>query len=140
MPGNRIEISRILDIIHRLRSGNSQTSICTDVGVTSKTVIRYRLIGEKFGWLSLERACPDTAEVEDKIRGIDSVIIEKYEKPILAPYKDIIMDWIIMEFTATKIHQLLNNKYGVEVGYTNVKRFCCKLKHDPDELGDYFGG
>lgn len=134
--GDRIELSRIVDIIQRLWSGKSQANVCRDVGVTTRTVYKYHRMAEAAGWLSSERSCPEAAEIDEKIRAIDSLRVLKYSKPVLTPYKDIIMEWLVMKIPLKKIHELLIEKYDMKVSYSNVQKFCYRLKNDSPEISN----
>ncbi len=134
MTGERIEFTRIVDIIHRLWRGQSQASISRDVGVTTRTVTKYKCMAKAAGWFSPESPCPDSAEIEKEIQEIDSARIEKYSKPVLTPYKNIITKWLAMKIPLIAIRILLIEKHGVKVSYGNVQRFCYRLKNDQAEL------
>lgn len=137
MTGDRIELNRIVNIIQQLWSGKSQAGVCRDVGVTTRTVSKYHRMAGAAGWLSPEKPCPDTAEIEKEIRKIDSARTEKYSKPVLAPYKSIITKWLLMKIPLVAIRVLLIKKYGVTVSYANVQKFCYRLKKEQAELSNH---
>ncbi|MCD4707279.1 MAG: hypothetical protein K8S62_06040 [Candidatus Sabulitectum sp.] len=137
-PGERIPLSRIVDIIQRLRDGESQASVSRNAGTTTDTVRKYSLMARASGWLSPENPCPGAAEIEEKIEQIDSARIAKYETPILLQHKDIIMHWLIAGHNSVSIRQLLIEERDLTVSFETVQKFCIYMRDNPVELKEYY--
>ena len=59
----RIHMREIMDIINRLRSGESERAISEDLGLIRVTVNRYRQLAEDKGFLNPAVALPQPSEV-----------------------------------------------------------------------------
>ena len=59
----RIHMREIMDIINRLRSGESERAISEDLGHSRVTVNRYRQLAEDKGFLNPAVALPQPSEV-----------------------------------------------------------------------------
>lgn len=136
--GERIPLGRIVDIIQRLREGESLSSTSRNAGTSVSTVKRYYNLASESGWLSPENPCPGAAEIKERIEQIDSARIAKYETPILLPHKDIIMHWLIAGHNTASIRQLLIEERELTVSYETVQKFCIYMRHNPVELKEYY--
>jgi transposase-like protein len=59
----RLSVQIIVDIVYRLRAGQSVRAICRDLGHSRRTVRRYRKLAAAKGYLDPSRPLPDPAEV-----------------------------------------------------------------------------
>jgi len=59
----RLSVHLIVDIVYRLRAGQSVRAICRDLGHYRGTVRRYRNLAKKRGYLDPARPLPEPGEV-----------------------------------------------------------------------------
>ncbi len=59
----RLSVHLIVDIVYRLRRGQSVRAICRDLGPSRVTVRRYQELARQHGYLDPARPLPEAAEV-----------------------------------------------------------------------------
>ncbi|MCK5787218.1 MAG: IS21 family transposase [Candidatus Sabulitectum sp.] len=128
---SRIHVNDVIDIIYRLRNGQSQRLISKETGIGRKTIRKYFLVSEKNGWLSLEVPLPELDLVSEKLSERKSEQIDKNQKSSLEPYREVITDWLKEKYNRKRILHLLRSNFDMVVSYDTVKRYCRYLLDNP---------
>ncbi len=129
----RIHVNKILDIVYRLRFGQSQRSIAQDTGVSRTTIKKYLLLAKKEGWLSLDVPLPSIEEIGEAIFASENRVKSKYQQSPLSSQEDVITKWMEKHYTKKRMRELLAENYDIKISYTGIKRFCNRLKNKPSE-------
>jgi hypothetical protein len=86
----RIHMREIVDIINRLRNGDSERAISDDLGNSRVTVSRYRRLAQDNGFLDPSLPLPQASEVLEALGPPDN-------KPRIAstisPFAELVMKW-----------------------------------------------
>ena len=119
----RLRVQIILDIIHRLRAGQSQRSIVKDLGYARETVRRYAKWADERGYLNPASPLPKLEELQSEL----PPSARKSNISTVEPYRDVVMKLVDQGVEMVAIHNRLSRNYGYTGSYTSVRRFVAKL-------------
>jgi transposase len=122
----RLSVQLIVDIVYRLRRGQSVRVIGRDLGHSRATIRRYRNLAKQHGYLDRSRPLPEAAEVLAQLgpalapasRTVSSV----------APYREVVETLLTQGIETVAIHQRLVRHHGYRGSYSSVLRFVHHLR------------
>lgn len=117
----RLSVHLIVDIVYRLRRGQSVRAICRDLGHSRVTVRRYQQLARQQGYLDPSRPLPEATEILDQLRRVltpPSSTISSVE-----PYREVVEKLLEQGVEMVAIHQRLVRHHGYTGSYTSVRRF-----------------
>ncbi len=119
----RLRVQIVLDIIYRLRAGQSQRAIVRDLGYARDTVRRYAKWAEQMGYLKPMAALP-------KLEDLQVELPAPYRKSNISsvePYRDVVKAFLDLGVEMVAIHNRLKKNHGYTGSYTSVRRFVAGL-------------
>jgi len=119
----RLRVQIIVDIIYRLRAGQSQRAIVRDLGYARDTVRRYARWAERMGYLDPSSALP---KLEDLQVGLPAPY-RKSNISSVEPYRDVVKAFLDQGVEMVAIHNRLKRNHGYTGSYTSVRRFVAGL-------------
>jgi transposase len=122
----RLSVQLIVDIVYRLRRGQSVRAIGRDLGHSRATIRRYRNLAKQHGYLDRSRPLPEAAEVLAQLgpalapasRTVSSV----------EPYREVVETLLTQGIETVAIHQRLVRHHGYRGSYSSVLRFVHHLR------------
>jgi transposase len=121
----RLKVQLVEEIIHRLRSGQSERSIVADLGVARGTIRRYRQWAKEQGFLDTARPMPSP---EDYTSGPFAIRERSSNVSSVEPFRAIVKAQLDAGAEAKAIHQRLRNYHGYKGDYSSVRRFVRRLR------------
>lgn len=116
----RIHMNHLLDLIHRLRAGESERRIAKDLGISRPTVHKYRELAEAHGYLKPGSPMPDAATLR-------AVLGPGPQPPRRAssvePHRDLVQRLIDQKVEMIAIYQQLCDDHEYTGSYSAVRRF-----------------
>ena len=120
----RIHMNHLLDLIHRLRAGESERRIARDLGLSRPTVHKYRELAEAHGYLKPGSPMPDAATLR-AVLGPDPQPPRRVSS--VEPYRDLVQRLVDQQVEMTAIYQQLRDDYEYTGSYSAVRRFVHQL-------------
>jgi len=118
------------DLVHRVRSGESDRRIARDLGISRTTVRKYREWADTQGYLRLDRPIPDNATLAAALgpgpqppRATSSV----------EPYREIVQRLLDQGVEMTAIWQRLQDDHSYTGSYSSVRRYVHRLRPSEPE-------
>ena len=120
------------DLIHRLRSGESQRRIAKDLNISRPTVHKYQVLAEAQGYLQPDSAMPDDATL---MAALGPGPQPPSAPSSLEPYRETVQHLLDQRVEMTAILQRLRENYGYTGSYSSVRRFVHRLRpRQPDAV------
>ena len=124
MARRTIHMNEMAEIIYQWHQGNTIKGIRRSLGFDRKTIRKHIMMAQKLG---VRRGEPISDE-QELIKGLRlfsrSHLFETPAMDSIAPYRDQIQSWLEQkEVTAKQIWRLLRENYGLQVGYSSLKRY-----------------
>ena len=126
----RLHMNYLRDLIHRVRSGESDRRIARDLGISRTTVRKYREWADTQGYLQLDRPIPDDATLAAALgpgpqppRAASSV----------EPYREIVQRLLDQGVEMTAIWQRLQDDHSYTGSYSSVRRYVHRLRPSEPE-------
>jgi len=122
----RLSVHLIVDIVYRLRAGQSVRAICRDLGRSRRTVRRYRKLAAAKGYLDPSRPLPEAAEVLAHLGPVCSAPSSNVSS--VEPYREVVQSLLNQGVEMVAIHQRLVRHHGYCGSYSSVRRFVHHLR------------
>jgi transposase len=119
----RLRVQIVLDIIYRLRAGQSQRAIVRDLCYARDTVRRYAKWAEQMGYLEPTSTLP-------KLEDLQVELPAPYRKSNISsvdPYREVVKALLDQGVEMVAIHRRLVRNHGYTGSYTSVRRFVANL-------------
>src|ERR1700682_6243721 len=100
----RLHMQEIIDIVFRLRKGQSQRTIAAALGYHRATVRRYYEIAEQRGYLKPGAPFPGAAEL---VAALGEPILPPRPASSVEPYAGLVEPWLESGVEVRAIHRLL---------------------------------
>jgi len=123
----RLSVHLIVDIVYRLRAGQSVRAICRDLGHARRTVRRYRKLAVAKGYLDASRPLPDPTEVLAGLKMVSSSPPTSNTSTV-EPYRGVVQGLLTQGVEMVAIHQRLVRHHGYGGSYSSVRRFVHHLR------------
>lgn len=122
----RLSVHSIVDIVYRLRRGQSVRAICRDLGHSRGTVRRYRELAKRRGYLDPSRPLPEPGEVLAQLEPALSAPGSNVSG--VEPYREVVAGLLEQGVEMVAIHQRLGRHHGYQGSYSSVRRFVRRLR------------
>lgn len=123
----RLHMNYLRDLIHRLRSGESERQIARDLDISRVTVHKYRVLAEAAGFLRPEVGMPDDAALSATL----GTAPQPPQIPSnVTPYGEVVEHLLDQGVEMTAIFQRLRDDHGYTGSYSAVRRYVHRL-HPP---------
>jgi transposase len=113
------------ELVHRLRMGESDRAIASDMHIGRNTVSKYRHLSEKHGYLN-----PDTELPEVKV--LAAVLGPAPQPPrtvsTVLPYQQVVEELLELDVEMMTIFDRLRQNYGYTGSYSSIRRFVRHLR------------
>ena len=121
----RIHMNYLKDLIHRIRSGESDRRIARDMKISRTTVRKYRLWAEERGYLKPDAPFPDDASLAAALGKVPSP--PRMESSV-EPYREAVERFLDQGVEMMAIYRRLQENYGYKGSYSSVRRFVHRLR------------
>lgn len=121
----RLHMQEIIDIVYRLRKGQSQRTIAAALGYHRATVRRYYEVAQQKGFLDPETPFPDAA---DLVAALGEPVPPPRTASSVQPFRGLVETWLEIGTEMRAIHRLLTEQHGFTGSYSAVKRFAATLR------------
>jgi len=122
----RLSVQTIVDIVYRLRAGQSVRAICRDLGHSRRTVRHYRKLAAAKGYLDPSRPLPEPAEVLARLEPACSPPSSSIST--VEPYREVVQALLTQGIEMVAIHQRLVRHHSYGGSYSSVRRFVHHLR------------
>lgn len=126
----RLKVQIVLDIIYRLRAGQSQRSIVKDLGYARETVRRYAKWADGLGYLNPASPLPSLEELHSEL----PPPVRTSNISTVEPYRGVVKKLVDQGVEMVAIHNRLARNHGYTGSYTSVRRFVAKLSPKESEV------
>jgi transposase len=113
------------ELVHRLRMGESDRAIASDMHIGRNTVSKYRHLSEKHGYL-----IPDTELPE--VKALAAVLGPAPQPPrtvsTVIPYQQVVEELLELGVEMMTIFDRLRQNYGYTGSYSSIRRFVRHLR------------
>jgi transposase len=116
----RIHMREIVDIINRLRNGDSERAISDDLGNSRVTVNRYRRLAEDNGFLDPAIPLPKASEV---LEALGPPIRKTRVASSILPFEELVTKWDGDGVEMVAMFRRLVEDHGYGGSYSSVRRF-----------------
>jgi transposase len=117
-------MNHLRDLIHRLRSGESERQIARDLDMSRTTVHKYRELAEKQGYLQPNGSLPDDTTLLAALGGGPQALRVPSG---VEPYRELVQRWLDQQIEMTAIYQRLRDDHGYPGSYSAIRRFVAHL-------------
>src|SRR5438105_4185833 len=121
----RLHMQEIIDILYRLRKGQSQRTIAAALGHHRATVRRYHEVAKQRGFLDPETPFPSAAEL---LSSLGEPVPPPRKASSVQPFCGLVEAWLEAGTEMRAIHRLLTQQHGFTGSYSAVKRFAATLR------------
>ena len=119
-------MNEVTETIYQWCKGMKIQHISRSLGLDRKTIRKYLGIARRAG-IEREGPPPDEHDIAARVRGIMDSQGSAYDTPatdLLVRHRDDIKRWLDdRNMTGKQVWRLLKETYGIEVGYTTIKRY-----------------
>jgi transposase len=127
----RLNMNYLRDLIHRVRSGESDRRIARDLGISRTTVRKYREWADGKGYLQPSMPLPDDATL--------TAALGRAPQPPRAassvePYQEVVQRLLDQGVEMTAIFQRLQDDHDYSGSYSSVRRFVRKVRPSEPEV------
>ena len=126
----RLHMNYLRDLIHRVRCGESDRRIATDLGISRTTVRKYREWAAAQGYLESGTPMPDDTILA---RALGPVPQPPRTASSVEPYREIVQRLLDQRVEMTAIYQRLHNDHGYTGSYSSVRRYVHRLRPSAPE-------
>ncbi len=113
------------DLIYRLRAGESERHIATDLGISRPTVHKYKEWAERHGYVDATQPLPELAVL---VAALGQAPRPPQMTSSLTPYGETIKQLLTEGVEMTAIWQRLRENHGYRGSYSAVRRFVRRLR------------
>jgi len=115
----------LLDIVHRLRLGQSERAIARDMRLARRTVRKYRELAATAGYLETSTPLPE-------VQALASALGPEAKPPptvsTVLPYKEVVIQHLDAGVEIMTIFDRLRDDYGYAGSYSSIRRFVHRLR------------
>lgn len=120
----RLRMTFLRDLIHRLRSGQSQRQVARDLGLARETVHKYQQWAARQSFLTPGTPFPDDAALSAALGEAPRLPTEPSS---VEPYRERVQELLAQGVEMTAIFARLRDDYGYRGSYSSVRRFVAHL-------------
>jgi transposase len=127
----RLHMNYLRDLIHRVRSGESDRRIARDLGISRPTVRKYREWADAQGYLQLDRPIPDGATL---VAALGAAPQPPRATSSVEPYREIVQRLLDQGVEMVAIFQRLRDDHSYSGSYSSVRRYVHRLRPPEPEV------
>jgi len=127
----RLNMNYLRDLIHRVRSGESDRRIARDLGISRTTVRKYRQWADAQGYSQPDTPLPDDATLG---AALGSAPKPPRAASSVEPHQEIVQRLLDQGVEMTAIFHRLQEDHGYSGSYSSVRRFVRKLRPAEPEV------
>ncbi len=127
----RLHMNYLRDLIHRVRSGESDRRIARDLGISRATVRKYREWADAQGYLQLDRPMPDGATLA---AALGAAPRPPRATSSVEPYREIVQRLLDQGVEMVAIFQRLRDDHSYRGSYSSVRRYVHRLRPSEPEV------
>jgi transposase len=120
----RIPMNCLRDLIHRLRSGESERRIARDLNMSRTTVAKYRAWAQSQGYLEPDRWLPDEATL---LASLGAAPRPPQAPSGVEPYHEVVQELLDQNVEMVAIFQRLQEDYGYRGSYSSIRRYVHRM-------------
>lgn len=121
----RLHMNHLRDLIHRLRSGESERRIARDLNISRPTVHKYREMAEAHGFLQSGSRVPDEASL---LAALGPGPQPPRTPSSVEPYRDLVQRLVDQQVEMAAIFQRLSQDHSYGGSYSAVRRYVSHLR------------
>lgn len=121
----RLHMNYLKDIIHRLRSGESERRIARDLQISRPTVHKYSELAKRNNFLDSEQPMPDPATL---LAALGPGPKPPVMVSSLEPHRAVVAELLKQGLEKMAIWQRLRDDYSYRGSYSSVRRFVSQLE------------
>lgn len=122
----RLAMQVIVDIIYRLRAGQSLRAIHRDTGHSRDTIRQYRRVAREQGFLDPHRPLPEPAQVQAALGPL--LAPPRPQPSSVEPYRKVVEALLDQGVEMVAIHQRLVRHHDYTGSYSAVRRFVHQVR------------
>lgn len=122
----RLKVQQVLEIVHRLRKGQSERSIVSDLGCARETVRRYSRLARERGYLTETEPLPSLADIEAASAPLFTG--RRSNVSSVEPYRAVVKEMLENHAEAKAILRRLRRNHGYTGSYSSVIRFIAQVR------------
>jgi transposase len=122
----RLAMQVIVDIIYRLRAGQSLRALHRDTGHSRDTLRQYRRLAQEHGFLDPHQPLPEPAQVQAALAPL--LRPPRPQSSSLEPYREVVAALLDQGVEMVAIHQRLVRHHDYRGSYSAVRRFVHQLR------------
>ena len=119
----RLNMRDIQDILYRLRKGESERAIASNLRHSRITIRRYHALAKEKGYLDPQTPLPDAQTL---LKELGPPVPPPSVGSSVLPYQSLILAWMKQGVEGVAIHQRLQQHHGYTGSYSSVRRFLQK--------------
>lgn len=127
----RIHMREIVDIINRLRNGDSERSISEDLGNSRVTVNRYHRLADEKGLLD---PAARSLQARDLLEALGPPSTKIRVASSVLPYEDMLAGWVESGVEMVTMFDRLVEGHGYRGSYSSVRRFLANKRRANPEV------
>jgi len=120
----RLRMTFLRDLIHRLRSGESQRQVARDLSVARNTVHKYAQWAARLGFLAPGSPFPDDATLSAALGKAPKLPTEPSS---VEPYREFVRELLAQGVEMMAIFARLRDDHGYQGSYSSIRRFVTHL-------------
>lgn len=120
----RLHMNHLRDLIHRLRSGESERRIARDLNLSRTTVRKYHELAAQHGYLDPAHPLPDEAAL---VAACGTGAPAPTVASSVEPHHDLVQRLLAQGVEMTAIYQRLRDDHGYAGSYSAVRRYAHRL-------------
>lgn len=117
----RLSMHTIVDLVYRLRQGQSLRALHRDTGHSRTTLRRYRALAEAHGFLEPSTPLPEPAQVQAALGPV--LVAPRNNHSSVAPYREVVLSYLEAGLEMMALYQRLVRHHGYTGSYSSVRRF-----------------
>lgn len=121
----RLDVKQIREIIYRLRQGQSERQIATDLGMSRVTIHKYYMMAVRHGHMDNEDELPTDREM---VEILGPTMAPPWMQSTAAPYGEVVEELLSQGVEMVAILARLREDHGYGGSYTSLRRFVAKLR------------
>jgi len=121
----RLYMQEIIDIVYRLRKGQSQRTVASALGHHRATVRRYHELAEERGFLDPQAPFPSAGEL---LAALGEPVPPPRPASTVEPFTSLVESWLRDGVEVRAVHRLLTEQHGFTGSYSAVRRFAAAFR------------
>ena len=127
----RLRVNIVVDIVYRLRGGQSVRAIARDLRHSRKTIRRYQHLAQEKGYLDTSRALAEPGEV---MAALGKGVSPPKQPSTVEPYRSVVEGLLEQGVEMVAIHNRLVKHHQYSGSYSSVRRFVHGIQPEETEV------